>query len=275
MTVPAHARRARGITALPLPRRPPAVAQSSRKFASASVKFTELSSPRHLHRRGMVTAYGPRSRMTFGSLHEQEDTHDRAVDPPDSRRPRRQARRLYGSRCANPAARRRARRLLVCRQRQRDCLHHLRQVLLDRGDDADQSRQSSDGPGKPVPLHLPRQHLFSGRAATRTEFFAWRRACPVIIGHDVWVGHGAIILPGPLRRHRRGGRGGRCGDQGCRSLRDRRRQPGPGHPAAVLECGRTAPAAAGVVELGSRAIAGGAPRFSRPVDRQAFWKNTS
>jgi phosphonate metabolism protein (transferase hexapeptide repeat family) len=29
-----------------------------------------------------------------------------------------------------------------------------------------------------------------------TEFFAWRRAHPVAIGHDGWVGHGAIILPG-------------------------------------------------------------------------------
>src|SRR2546430_4462001 len=28
------------------------------------------------------------------------------------------------------------------------------------------------------------------------QFFAWRRACPVIVGHDVWIGHGAIILPG-------------------------------------------------------------------------------
>jgi phosphonate metabolism protein (transferase hexapeptide repeat family) len=28
------------------------------------------------------------------------------------------------------------------------------------------------------------------------EFFAWRRASPVVIGHDVWIGHGAIILPG-------------------------------------------------------------------------------
>jgi phosphonate metabolism protein (transferase hexapeptide repeat family) len=28
------------------------------------------------------------------------------------------------------------------------------------------------------------------------EFFAWRRASPVVIGHDVWIGHGAIILSG-------------------------------------------------------------------------------
>lgn len=28
------------------------------------------------------------------------------------------------------------------------------------------------------------------------EFFNWRRAHAVTIGHDVWIGHGAIILPG-------------------------------------------------------------------------------
>src|ERR1700712_1284178 len=28
------------------------------------------------------------------------------------------------------------------------------------------------------------------------DFFAWRRAHHVTIGHDVWIGHGAIILPG-------------------------------------------------------------------------------
>lgn len=28
------------------------------------------------------------------------------------------------------------------------------------------------------------------------DFFAWRRSTPVTIGHDVWIGHGAILLPG-------------------------------------------------------------------------------
>ncbi len=27
-------------------------------------------------------------------------------------------------------------------------------------------------------------------------FFQWRRSSPVTLGHDVWVGHGAVILPG-------------------------------------------------------------------------------
>ncbi|MFG1416558.1 chloramphenicol acetyltransferase [Xanthobacter sp. V0B-10] len=28
------------------------------------------------------------------------------------------------------------------------------------------------------------------------EFFAWRRAQRLVIGHDVWIGHGAIVLAG-------------------------------------------------------------------------------
>lgn len=28
------------------------------------------------------------------------------------------------------------------------------------------------------------------------EFFNWRRAQPVVLGDDVWIGHGAILLPG-------------------------------------------------------------------------------
>ncbi len=27
-------------------------------------------------------------------------------------------------------------------------------------------------------------------------FFDWRRASPVTLGHDVWIGHGAVVLPG-------------------------------------------------------------------------------
>ena len=36
---------------------------------------------------------------------------------------------------------------------------------------------------------------FAG-ARDEEEFFAWRRASSVVIGHDVWIGHGAIVLPG-------------------------------------------------------------------------------
>ena len=27
-------------------------------------------------------------------------------------------------------------------------------------------------------------------------FFAWRASTPVVLGHDVWIGHGAVVLPG-------------------------------------------------------------------------------
>jgi phosphonate metabolism protein (transferase hexapeptide repeat family) len=36
---------------------------------------------------------------------------------------------------------------------------------------------------------------FSGEADD-ADFFEWRRAHRVVIGHDVWIGHGAIVLPG-------------------------------------------------------------------------------
>jgi phosphonate metabolism protein (transferase hexapeptide repeat family) len=46
------------------------------------------------------------------------------------------------------------------------------------------------------------QHHFQYRAeqyglGEREEaFFDWRRAHPVTLGHDVWVGYGAVVLPG-------------------------------------------------------------------------------
>jgi phosphonate metabolism protein (transferase hexapeptide repeat family) len=53
------------------------------------------------------------------------------------------------------------------------------------------------------PMWRASQAHFSYRASRywpdaedEPEFFAWRRAHPVTIGHDVWIGHGAIVLPG-------------------------------------------------------------------------------
>lgn len=47
------------------------------------------------------------------------------------------------------------------------------------------------------------QHHFTYRAgdyfvgeSNEEEFFDWRRESTVTIGHDVWIGHGAILLPG-------------------------------------------------------------------------------
>ena len=53
------------------------------------------------------------------------------------------------------------------------------------------------------PMHRASQSHFTYRAAAYFEdaaddadFFAWRQTFPVTIGHDVWIGHGAIVLPG-------------------------------------------------------------------------------
>ena len=41
-----------------------------------------------------------------------------------------------------------------------------------------------------------RSSAYFDDAEDDAEFFAWRRSTPVTIGHDVWIGHGAIVLPG-------------------------------------------------------------------------------
>ena len=53
------------------------------------------------------------------------------------------------------------------------------------------------------PMQRASQSHFTYRASAYfddaeddADFFAWRRSTPVAIGHDVWIGHGAIILAG-------------------------------------------------------------------------------
>jgi phosphonate metabolism protein (transferase hexapeptide repeat family) len=53
------------------------------------------------------------------------------------------------------------------------------------------------------PMDRASQSHFSYRASAyfdgecdEDDFFAWRRAHQVIIGHDVWIGHAVIVLPG-------------------------------------------------------------------------------
>ena len=53
------------------------------------------------------------------------------------------------------------------------------------------------------PMHRATQSHFTYRAsayfpgeADEAEFFAWRKIHRIHIGHDVWIGHGAIVLPG-------------------------------------------------------------------------------
>jgi phosphonate metabolism protein (transferase hexapeptide repeat family) len=52
------------------------------------------------------------------------------------------------------------------------------------------------------PMQRASQSHFTYRASAyfagakdEAEFFAWRRSHHVSIGHDVWIGHGAIVLP--------------------------------------------------------------------------------
>ena len=52
------------------------------------------------------------------------------------------------------------------------------------------------------PMHRATQHHFTyrsalfGLGADDPGVFSWRRAKPVEVGHDVWIGHSAIILAG-------------------------------------------------------------------------------
>lgn len=53
------------------------------------------------------------------------------------------------------------------------------------------------------PMHRASQSHFTYRASAyfddaedEASFFDWRREHPVRIGHDVWIGHAAIVLPG-------------------------------------------------------------------------------
>ncbi|MBV8916591.1 chloramphenicol acetyltransferase [Bradyrhizobium sp.] len=53
------------------------------------------------------------------------------------------------------------------------------------------------------PMHRASQAHFTYRASAyfpgesdEAEFFAWRRSHHVDIGNDVWIGHGAVVLPG-------------------------------------------------------------------------------
>ncbi|QPV63320.1 acetyltransferase [Halosimplex litoreum] len=52
------------------------------------------------------------------------------------------------------------------------------------------------------PIDRPTAHHFTYRAAMYElgeddeSIFEWRADQPVTLGHDVWIGHGAIVLPG-------------------------------------------------------------------------------
>ncbi len=44
--------------------------------------------------------------------------------------------------------------------------------------------------------HVSYRSSAYGLGPDEADFFDWRRSSPVTLGHDVWIGHGAIVLPG-------------------------------------------------------------------------------
>jgi hypothetical protein len=44
--------------------------------------------------------------------------------------------------------------------------------------------------------HVSYRSSAYGLGTDEAGFFDWRRAAPVTLGHDVWIGHGAIVLAG-------------------------------------------------------------------------------
>ena len=124
-----------------------------------------------------------------------QDAFHRTLDRSECEGAGNLSRRLLRNRCPHHPARRHDGRLLLRRQRRADHLHGDRQVLLDRGDDPHQSRQSPYASRDAGALHLPRQRLFSGRER-RGRVLRLAQSHRVHIGHDVWIGHGAIVLPG-------------------------------------------------------------------------------
>lgn len=58
------------------------------------------------------------------------------------------------------------------------------------------------------PMERPSQHHFTYRLSRYgladeddDAFFEWRRRQRVVIGHDTWIGHGAVIMPGVRLGH--------------------------------------------------------------------------
>ena len=182
-----------------------------------------------------------------------ENALDHAADSSD-RRGRATARSAPTPRSARApaAAEVDARRLLLRRERQR---HHLQRRI---GKFCSIAAMTRINPGN-HPMERASQSHFTYRASAyfpgesdEADFFAWRRAHQVTIGHDVWIGHGAIVLPGRHDRHRRGGRGRRDRHQGRPALRDRRRQSGASRPAALSRTRSPSGCRRWLVGLGAR-----------------------
>ena len=89
------------------------------------------------------------------------------------------------------------------------------------------------------PMWRATQHHFTYRSsrygfgADDEWIFDWRRKQRVVIGNDVWLGHGAIVLPGVTVGDGAVGRGRGRSQQGCFSLHHCGRGSGQIHQGAV------------------------------------------
>jgi len=89
------------------------------------------------------------------------------------------------------------------------------------------------------PMHRATQSHFTYRAsayfdgeADEDEFFEWRRSHPVNIGHDVWIGHGAVVSPDANRQWGNHCRWRSRDERRC-ALYDCRRHSGKADPATL------------------------------------------
>lgn len=80
-------------------------------------------------------------------------------------------------------------------------VHDAQAIYADIGKFCSIAAMTRLNPGN-HPMDRAAQHHFTYRAAAYglgaddDGFFDWRRADAVRIGNDVWIGHGAIVLPG-------------------------------------------------------------------------------
>jgi hypothetical protein len=124
------------------------------------------------------------------------------------------------------------------------------------------------------------------------DFRERRQGRQVTIGNDVWIGHGAVVMPGVSDRQWRGGRRQRGRDEGRRALRDRRRQKTRRRGllrAAVCRGRSPRGSSAGLVGLAAGAAVRGRSRHAGAADRgvsrqvgtrmsvcsRAFWSSRS
>ena len=100
------------------------------------------------------------------------------------------------------------------------------------------------------PYHRASLHHFMYRSSyywpgepDEAEVFDWRRSRPVRVGHDTWIGHGAVIMKGVTIGN---------GDKGCRTLCGRRWHAREIHQMAASACSRGSLAGPCLVGLAPR-----------------------